>query len=366
MLEAIVASDAEGTIREFRKEMSLGTDAWLIHLSLFPVAQRVLNPPFFNGHMPKMYGVCRDLISYLEKDEILALVQLEINEYARRPLVRWVPKPDPLPVRVSFNEIESAILDQDPEKSVVLMASFQAQDSAKELARRLLLLGSGYLKESLGHSISCTAFILREMLSRPDQDPWPCLLTLSDFFCRSTFHSTPDVNTRCEEGTDEILTSEIARAVKGQGIVNMHHTITWYALDWMHPLFDRVGYRHLLNAWIEFMGEKKDQAQTFGTEGIEPADDYSRFYRIFSRREARPVVEAFSGLAPSCQGRFLIKGLIDQYQGNYDPHYLNGLASALWVLQRHPHRASIALNGIFQYLDFFFENLKTKKPGMIY
>ena len=55
------------------------------------------------------------------------------------------------------------------------------------LARQLLLLGSGYLDESLGHSISCTAFILLEMLKRPKDDPWPVPGILSDYFCKGDF-----------------------------------------------------------------------------------------------------------------------------------------------------------------------------------
>ena len=47
-----------------------------------------------------------------------------------------------------------------------LMLAFLEQLGNVELARRLLLLGSGYLNRSLGHSISCTAFILLEMIER--------------------------------------------------------------------------------------------------------------------------------------------------------------------------------------------------------
>jgi len=50
------------------------------------------------------------------------------------------------------------------------MSAFCDQKGRTEFARRLLLLGSGYLKVSLGHSLSCTAFILLEMLQRRDRD----------------------------------------------------------------------------------------------------------------------------------------------------------------------------------------------------
>ena len=46
----------------FREGVSGGIDSWEIHQSLFPVVQRVLNPPFINPHLPKMYRICREFI----------------------------------------------------------------------------------------------------------------------------------------------------------------------------------------------------------------------------------------------------------------------------------------------------------------
>jgi hypothetical protein len=58
-------------------------------------------------------------------------------------------------------------------------------------------------------------------------------------------------------------------------------------------------------------------------------------------------------------GHFLIKGVCDQYQGNYNPHYLTGLGSALWVMDRYCNQPQIVLNALFQYLDFFFKGIKS-------
>ena len=52
-------------------------------------------------------------------------------------------------------------------------------------------------------------------------------------------------------------------------------------------------------------------------------------------------------------GRFLVKALCDNYQGDYDPHYLTGLGSALWVVNQYGDRTPIAANALYQYLDYF-------------
>jgi hypothetical protein len=53
-------------------------------------------------------------------------------------------------------------------------------------------------------------------------------------------------------------------------------------------------------------------------------------------------------------GRYLIKGVCDQYQGSYNPHFLTGLGSALWVVDHYRDRPALALNGLRQYLNYFF------------
>jgi hypothetical protein len=51
----------------------------------------------------------------------------------------------------------------------------------------------------------------------------------------------------------------------------------------------------------------------------------------------------------------------DQYQGNYNPHYLTGLGSALWVVDQYWNQSPIAINALFQYIDFFFAGLKSER-----
>src|SRR4030042_6259263 len=190
LLGFIEASDVSGASALLARRVKEGMDPWEIHLSLFPVVQRVLNPPFINPNLPKMFNICRELVSYLSKDKIAALVTLEVTEYARRPKMKKIRRASPLTHLIAFKEIEVAIKENNPEKVTVLMAPFLDQQGGAELARRVLLLGSGYLDNSLGHSLSCTAFILLEMLERPDQDPWPALSGLADYFCKGKFYIT--------------------------------------------------------------------------------------------------------------------------------------------------------------------------------
>lgn len=280
LLHAVESSDVTRALELFKAELRKGVDAWDIHLSLFPFVQRVMNPPFINPHLPKMYCIYRELISHLTKDEIAGLVELEINEYTRRPKLEKLLKAKVMTSTVSFNQIESAIREQDREKTATLMATFSAKQGGTELARRLLLLGSGFLDVSLGHSISCTAFILLETLGRPDQDPWPALATLADYFCKGRFDTTPGL-----EGLkfypDEILDHHMLRATSGRGILNLHHTITRYAIERVRKFFHQEEYNHMINVWIDFLGDKEAERVRVDTSGMGPAVDYEGFSALF-------------------------------------------------------------------------------------
>jgi hypothetical protein len=363
LLQALEASDATQATELFTEEITKGGDAWKIHLSLFPFVQRVLNPPFINPHLPKMYRIYRELISYLKKDEIPKLIRLEVNEYARRPKLEKLPKTSLLTSTVSFSDIESAIRKQDWEKATVSMATFCTRTGGAELARRLLLLGSGYLNDSLGHSVSCTAFILLEMLEPSDQDPWPALSTLADYFCKGKFHTTPPLRKTPAFPSNEIFDQHLLRATSGRGIVNLHHTITIYSMERVRHFFTEEEYNHMIGAWISFMEDKKLKLAVLDSPKMESPGGYTRFYEAFSRLEAKSVVVSLSEMIASPQGRaemgrFLIKSLCDRYQGNYNPHYFTGLGSALWVVDQYWRQPPIVVNALHQYVDFLFESLK--------
>jgi hypothetical protein len=155
---------------------------------------------------------------------------------------------------ITFSDIKFAIEADDWERTTALFYKMYQLGDIRKLAKWLLLIGSEYLDRSLGHSVSCTAFILLEILERKDQDPWPGLVTLSDYFCKGEFSITPKLRTY---GGTKKQNEHMLKAVSGHGIVNLHHTITRYAIERVRHLLSHEEYVHMLNSWISFMGDKK-------------------------------------------------------------------------------------------------------------
>jgi len=364
LLEAIEASDVDGALEMCAKMVSQGVDPWKIHLSLFPAVQRVQNPPFINPHLPKMYAVYRELVPYLSEGSIEPFLSLEVREYARRPKTEKIPRVNLLPSHVGFNDIEAAIRANDPEKTVALMATFLKKESGVEFARRLVLLGSGHLNSSLGHSVSCTAFILSEMLERADIDPWPVLSALAFYFCKGGFNTTPALKKSNPFPEKQVPDRQMLLATSGRGFVPLHHTITRYAIERVRRFLGQEDYIHMVNAWVDFLGDKKGEKVSLEGSSSEPAKEYDPFYERFSTLKTKPVVASLIGMIGSQEGRqkikrFLLRGVCDKYQGAYDPHYLTGLGSALWVLDQYWQDVSLVTNSLVQYLDFFFSGIKS-------
>jgi hypothetical protein len=365
LFQAILASNVGESSKLFSKKLTQGDDAWKIHLSLFPVAQRILNPPYINPHLPKMHAIYREFTPYLNEKEIAALIHIEVVECAKRPKLDKLSKAKLPQSPVSFKDVESAIGEQDWEKTTGMMTAFHDQRGREELTRRLLLLGSGHLDRSLGHSISCTAFILLELLERSDQDLWTALAPLAYYFCRGRFHRTPTLRKSLAPYSGETLPPQVLQAASGHGIVNLHHTITIYAIERVRHFFSTEEYFHLISSWTEFMGRKEARPIKLDIGEIKPASDYDRFYNAFSRLNAEPVVASLKGLITSPEGRkqikqYLIRGVCDLYQGNYNAHNMTGLGSALWVVDQFWRQPSIVETALSQYIDFFFDDLKSK------
>ena len=155
----------------------------------------------------------------------------------------------------------------------------------------------------------------------------------------------------------------MSRATSGRGIVNLHHTITRYALDRVWHLFTPEEGNHMLEVWNEFMGEKTAETVP-GNGAVKSPEDYEVFYNTFKQLDPVAATNHLRSFLPTAERRhrlnyFLIRGVCDLYQNDYNPHYLTGLGSALWVAGRYGDKAPIATKALFQYIDFFFSGLKS-------
>ncbi len=335
---------------------------WTVHEALFPVVHRVFNPPFINPHLAKMYAINRELSLYLEPADIAMLLRVEIEEYTRRDKLPYLGKTDSIRSDTGFTDIEKAIEIKDVLRTAIAMDGFSRAAGLTQLARELLLLGSGFLGHSLGHSVSCTAFILLEVLNRKNDDPWPALVLLADYFCKGSFQKTSELQYSALSDYREVYLSELRRAVSGAGVVALHHTITLYAIERSRHLFEPQEYDHLLTMWVHMLADKQESLIPMAEFSTEIVVDFPHFFAVFSKYDPMPVVNMVKGMLNSRGdrlrlGSYLIKSVLQSYNGRYNPHYLTGLGASLWMIENFYDQPAIVMNGLLQYLDFFFSGI---------
>lgn len=335
---------------------------WAVHEALFPVVHRVVNPPFINPHLAKMYAINRELFAYLEPEDVASLLRVEVEEFTRRDKLPFVNRPVSIPSITSFTDVELEITKKDVSGTASAMAAFLKAEGPAQLAKRLLLLGSAFIDHSLGHSVSCTAFILLEMLNRKNDDPWPVLVLLADYFCKGSFQQTSKLQYSALSDYREAYLTEVRRAVSGSGVVALHHTITLFAIERSRRFFDPQEYDHILTMWMRMLADKQENLFSFDELTTKMLPDYPNFFTVFSKYESMPVLYMAGGALSSKNDRtrlgcYLIKGVLQCYNGRYDPHFLTGLGSSLWMIESFYDQPTIVMNALLQYLDYFFSGI---------
>ena len=110
------------------------------------------------------------------------------------------------------------------------------------------------------------------------------------------------------------------------------------------------------------MREKEPRQVSVEVSNRRPTLDYGRFYEVFSGLDTQAVLGMLGPVAVTTEGRkrlgrFLIKGLCDLYQGDYNPHYVTGLGAALWVIGQCADEPSLVSSALRQYLSFLFRDM---------
>ena len=368
LLDSITRSNLRGAKNDLESLLKAGTEPWAIHDALFPVVQSVLNPPFINPHLPKMYAINRELIDYLEPEDIAMLVSVEVQEYARREKLEPIVPPSLHPSINDFKKVENAIGARDVRTTAETLSAFLAGAGPLTLAKNLLILGSGYLDQSLGHSISCTAYLLIEMDIRRNQDPWPVLVSIAKYFCKGNFSKKPELQYSAISDYPEVYLIDVKRAVSGTGIAPLHHTITLYAIEKSKQFLDHHEYDHALTMWNKMLGDKGEDLIPSAEIASQPVPEFDAFYQIFLESSPTKILALAKKSLDSKEERkrlagLLIKAVLRSYNGYYNPHYLTGLGATVWVMERFPEHPDVVLTCLNQYLDFFFSNVELSSKG---
>ena len=122
--------------------------------------------------------------------------------------------------------------------------------------------------------------------------------------------------------------------------------------------------------WNKMLGDKIEDLISVQDVASLSLPDYFTFYRSFLESDPIKILDVVKKSLVSEDERnrlahFLIKAVLQCYNGNYNPHYLTGLGSALWTMNRFYDHPDLVLTCLNQYLDFFYSGVEVRSKGSI-
>jgi hypothetical protein len=234
------------------------------------------------------------------------------------------------------------------------------------LAHLLLKLGANAIPKSLGHSISCFYPVVEDMIIADNPYTDTALLTYVMYLAR--YDANEDMIHReyglAEEPVDYGKLLKICSF--GTGIVEVHHTITFYLLtEWEKAYFNPDGAvpYGLLADWIGEKEADKDREHraTEFTYSEELPETYEEFASKFSFEQLDDSLSLIFRLLekqPKASVDWLFRIYASQYADSWDPHYYTSLYSALRLYMEdvvdHEVACRMALD---QALHYFAEKM---------
>ncbi|MFW6390130.1 MAG: hypothetical protein ACOCZT_03375, partial [Halanaerobiales bacterium] len=234
----------------------------------------------------------------------------------------------------------------------------------EDLYQLLLNLGSIYIPDTLGHSISCFFPVITDIINSEHPVKGTALFSIISYLSR--FPYPEDI---MEKNLEQTKPQDYDRILKisssGDGIVNLHHMITFFILlSWENASFNHkkiVPYNIFLN-WIK--DKKIDRNQEEKVLKLKKVnkqiDNYTDFSKLFSPDNPEESIDTFIFLLDTIPEKaidWIFRIYPDYYTPNWDPHYITSIYCAIRLyLSRDIDDKISAKMAVYQAIKYFLNN----------
>lgn len=369
--EAVIKKDEEAV----KKAISSleGKENWSLVIiidELLPLALMESNLRFGNFHCVKMTLFLRKLAveGYFSKATERELARVIALELVEREWISIHADRTGYAKRDTPASIEKMI--EELNRSNVHNAFYYATGLLKEkptlLLQTLLTLGASFIPRTLGHSLSCFFPVVEDVIATDHPQADTALLSYIMYLSR--YDCSKDVLEkeygRAKEDFDYDVFLKLCAS--GDGVVNMHHTITFYiATEWERAFFNekRANLYGLLSDWLsgkELDREREQRAVEAKYTGKLP-ETYEEFSSQFSFEKLDELTACvFQMLNEKPKGivDWLFRLYASYYTRDWDPHYYTDLYSVLRLCMGDKIRDKVACRmALEQALRYFAEDI---------
>ncbi len=310
----------------------------------------------------------RGLLSKETEREMARLVSLDLadREWVCISGSRQGLKREPVEDALDTMVIE---LDNGNAHNAYYYALSSLQQDGDRLLQELLKLGTTAIPDTLGHSISCFWPVVEDIIYTDQASADSALLSYILYLCR--YSHDEDVlsegfgSAKGEKDLDDLL----VRCASGEGIVNLHHMITFYiGAAWERSSLCPEGGVPwgLIEDWV---GDKEtDQGRYDGMEEMATSGEAAETYEDFAERFTLDEIDESVSLLlssleqdPESAIDWIFRTYGSYYSPEWDPHYITGLYCALELyLQTRETDRSATLMAIDQAVRYFAQRIREK------
>lgn len=206
------------------------------------------------------------------------------------------------------------------------------------LSQTLLTIGSKFIPNTLGHSVSCFYPVVKDLIYTNSRYRNTAVLSYLMYLAR--FDISESILKDVEEKTEspEDYSEWLKRSASGDGIINLHHMITIYILmEWESAGFndEKAAPYGILKDWIagKEIDEKREAFVKQSTDRESLPESYSEFFDEFSINDLDESVRLVLHLVaekPKNAYDWLIRFYAENYEPNrWNPHYYTSLYCAM-------------------------------------
>ena len=240
------------------------------------------------------------------------------------------------------------------------------ENEPQKLKEYLLNLGMERIPDSLGHSISCYFPVMRDIVSHHQDYSATAVLSYIMYLSRYSYQNkyNSEEKKRKKPAADSLKELGL-RAASGNGIVNLHHMITYYTF---FMLEDSSFYQKLPPYSIleNYFGTKKiDQKRLELAEKnrkeTKITENYKQFKNNFSIENYQDKLNfLFYNLDKNYNStvNYLHQLFAEYYNPNWNPHYYTSLYCALGLYNSEKiDESRIGKMAVIQALEYFAANV---------
>ena len=377
ILRQYILNKNQKQIQEYIKDLKEEGNWSLISFvdELVPLLLMECNLKYSNFHLVKMSLFLRELTikEYFTRKTEKQLIKLMAYNFSEKNLVNIEAKREGIYEEHDSSQIMDKLLkeiNKGNSHNAFYYALGMLKHQPEELCHILLKIGSRFISDSLGHSLSCFYPVVRDYIYQDSIHTPTAILSYIMYLCRYNLNDKEraslekkfngDYSKNCIPDDYNDLTY---RCASGEGIVNLHHMITLaiYFL-WKDDEFNFNPSCEELLEWVENKEVNKDQKRMISSlnTNVEIPSTYKKISDSFHLEELDQSLENYFALLKKDPGNaidWLFRLYTEYYQIGWDPHYFTGLYSAFILYFSSGIDKTAGRMAIYQAIKYFANDI---------